>query len=421
MAANQQQSNLNNINNEIESISNIIEQSSDAINNLSLGSLYSTATGRTRVGKYLSERAAILRGLVNEVDNPIIKGFANEMLQTMAGWFNDPEVLCCLIQAIWVSYQSTVNPDNEERVELTIADTEFAKYIDRLIVFIDFIIAFVSRDLRNIVSFIPDFIKEIFGALMGAILLLLQETLYTIRDSVLQSIMDWIDEKVQGGSLWAGCLPFQQFLDIIKKYLHDYGLFDEIMDKIRGFVSGKKNSFRKALPLVAQTKTLEFLKWFRDLLVKLKQATINFDLCVETAYVPDNTYADDPVDPTDTNAADTTLDPDSATVNPNVAAEERVPLIVGDDNKTVTISDNDSRIRDGDLPITDARNRRSQNGAYIRRLSNDSIANFIANNYDFSQAAVEQALKKSTDGCPGFPGGQDLSNYLNRIRNRNIT
>jgi len=418
MAANQQQANPNSINQDIESVTRIIDQADDAINNLSLQSLYSTTAGVTPAGRYLSERAVILRGLVNEIDKPILKSFATEMLNTMAGWFNDPEVLCCLINAIWISYQSTINPKNQETRELIIADTGFGKFLDKLLVFTDFILAFISRDLQAIIIFIPDFIKEIFGALMGAILLLLQETLYTIRDSVLQSIMDWIDESDDASKLWTKCLPFQQFLDIVKTYVSDYGLFDEIMDKIRGFLSGKKSYWSKQADIVAQNKNIEFLKWFRDLLINLKRAVVNFDLCVEYAYIPDNKYAGDPDDPSDTNAADIILDPDLGLVNPEVLAKQRVPIIVGDDNKTITLSDTDSRIRF--TQTTDERNRQAQNGTYIARLSNDSIASFIKNNYGFSGDAVEQSMKKATDGCAGFPGGQDLKNYLDRIKNRNI-
>lgn len=423
MAANQQGPNPSTINGEIESVTNLLTSSIDEINNLSLQSLYSNTAGRTPVGRFLRERATLLRGLVNEVDNPILKSFATEMLDTMSGWFNDPEVLCCLIQAIFETYQASVNPDNQEIVTLSLEDTEFGDFLDKLIAFIDLIIAFVSRDLRSIVFFIPDFIKEIFGALMGAILLVLQETLYTIRDSVLQSILDWIDESVDGGQLWAACLPFQQFLDILKKYVSDYGLFAEIFEKIRGFISGKKSSFSREARLLAQlNKDLEFLRWFRDLLVKLKRAVVNFDLCVEHTYIPDNTYAEDPDESTPTDAADVVLTPDEYASNTEVPPDQKVPIVVSDDGRTVAISDTDARLRAGDLPISDnPAQARTQNGAYITRLSNDSVANFIKNNYDFSPEVVEQAINKVSADCPGFPGGRDLKNYLDRIRNRNAT
>lgn len=412
MPANQQSANPNNINEDIQSVSRIIEQSIDAVDNLSIQSLYSQTAGRTQVGTYLRERATILRGLVNEIDRPILKSFANDMISTMAGWFEDPEVLCCLINALWVAYQE--NEPLAESRESKLADSKFGEFLDKLIAFIDLIIAFLTQDLKKLVFFIPDFIKEIFSALMGAILLVLQETLYTIRDSVLQSILDWIDDSVDGGSLWAQCLPMQQFLDILKKHVHDYGLFAELMEKIRGFVSGKKSSFgQMAKELVPNAKDLEFLFWMRDLLVKLKQAVVNFELCVEYAYVPNNTYANDPVDPAATNAADLTLDPNNAVVNPDAPPEARVPLIVSDDGQTVVLSDTDARLRTGDLQT-------SINGTYITRLSNDSVANFIKNNYGFSNSVVEQAMNKVTDGCPGFPGGQELKDYLDRIRNRNL-
>jgi len=423
MPINQQAPNSQSVTEDIESISNLIERSVDSIDELSISSLYAESAGRTPAGKFLRERAVMLRGLVNEIDRPILKGFATQMLDTMAGWFEDPEVLCCLINAIWTSYQASQEQQGKTgfSVDLKVADTDFGDWLDTLIVFIDFIIAFLTRDLKQLVLFIPDFIKELFGAVMGAILLILQETLYTIRDSVLQSVLDWIDESVDAGALWAGCLPMQQFLDIIKRYVSDYGLFAEIMAKIRGWLSGKKSDWSKqAASLVGNTKDLEFLYWLRDLLIKLKQAVINFDLCVEYAYVPDNNYAGDPATPPDIDVPPPPLGDDSYNGNPDAPASQRVPLIVGDDGRTVTISETDSRLKDGDIPTTSDRNNRAQNGTYISRLSNDSIANFIKQNYGFSNDVVEQAMNRTTDGCPGFPGDEDLKSYLERIRNRNI-
>ncbi len=420
MQANQKQANPESISTDIESVSRLLNQSVDNLSELSLQSLYSNASGRTRSGKFLREKAVLLRGLVNEIDRPILKSFATDMINTMAGWFDDPEVLCCLINAIWTSFQATKTQTVGLKEKLTIGDTGFGSFLDMLIVFVDFIIAFITRDLKQIVLFIPDFIREIFGAVMGSILLLLQETLYTIRDSLLQSLLDWVDDSVDSDSLWAKCLPMQQFLNLIKTYISDYGLFAEVMEKIRGWLSGKKTDWSmKAEKLVPMTKDLEFLRWFRDLLVKLKRAVINFELCVEYAYVPNNTTTNGgSTEPSQITYRDVALNT-SAVTTTNTLAKQRVPLIVGDDNKTITISDKDSRIRDDDILRTTNNTRTTNNGTYISRLSNDSIVNFVKNNYGFSSDVVEQSLKKVSDGCPGFPGGQELKSYLDRIRNRN--
>lgn len=417
MAINQQNANPPSVN--ITSFSDTMEQAAGAIGELSLGSLYSQTAGRTDAGAFLRERATILRGLVNEIDRPILKGLATEMLSTMAGWFEDPEVLCCLINAIWVSFESTQDIQPGLDYELNIADTEFGDFLDKIIAFIDLIIAFLTQDLKKIVAFIPDFIKELFGALMGAILLLLQETLYVIRDSALQSILDWIDESTEGDQLWSGCLPMQQFLGIIKKYVSDYGLFGELMEKIRGYVSGQKSAWlNKTMNLVPNARDLEFLYWLRDLLIKLKQAVINFELCIEYAYIPDNNYSNDNSDQLATDNSTLVTDPDNI-ANQDIPASQKVPLIIGDDGKTVLISNKDTRIKEDELQI-DPSTGQPINGTYISRLSNDSIVNFIKNNYGFSSDVVEQSLKKVSDGCPGFPGGSDLKSYLDKVKNRNI-
>lgn len=413
MVANQQNANPNSITEDIQSMSKLMEQSIDAIGDLSIGSLYSTAAGKTGAGKFLRERANILRGLVNEVDRPILKSFANDMITTMASWFEDPEVLCCLINALWLAHNE--NSDLKSNQEYTLADTKFGEFLDKLIALLDLIIAFLTQDLKKLVTFIPDFIKEIFSSLMGAILLVLQETLYTIRNSVLQTIFDWIDDSLLGQALWAKCLPMQNFLDIIKKHINDYGLFAELMEKIRGFVSGRKSTFKQlSMQLVPNVKDLEFLYWMRDLLIKLKHAVVNFELCVEYAYIPDNNYVGPGIGSSN---ADNTVDQTSifdmdANANLDVTGSPVVPLMVGDDGKTIILSSNDARLRNDEFKA---------NGSYITRLSSDSISNFIKNNYNFSGDVVEQSLKRVSDGCPGFPGGQNLKEYFNRIRNRNLT
>lgn len=368
--------------------------------------------------------AILLDGLIKDLDGPILKDMAKEVITTMSNWFNDPELLCCLIQGIWASYASTYSWADLAKMQkegFSIADSKFGQWLDVLISFVDLVITFISSDLRKISIMIPDFLKEITNGVIGAILMVLQEVLFALRDSAINEILYQID-RAQGASMdmeniWAKCIPFAQLLDIIKKYVHDYGLFAELFEKIKGFISQQIGNFgyMKALDFPKNVKDIEFLYWFRDLLIKLKQAALNFDLCVNYGYaapggaVPQgNLGGDSSTDGTDGGGGG--LDNPSASQGIKVASDG---TILRDNSKQMS------------------------NPMFL--LANSSIRTFLNKYQGYPLDYVDNLLAgsssadsiKGTDinsvkvsdlnaDCPNTPRPQELVNWALRIRNRNL-
>jgi hypothetical protein len=332
-------------------------------------------------GRILSDRMSLLRETVNKVDKPILKQFANDMLSVLVSWLDDPEVLCCLIHGIWSAYASQNDiTGNDPRGQLTLADSDFGKFLDMLITFVDFIIILLTDDIKKLTFFIPDVIKEIFSAIMGAVLLVIQETIFSLRDSVLRVIFDWMDEWDNNGT-WAKCLPLKHMIDVLKKYVHDYGALAELMGKIKGFVSGMKGSWSKKLEaVVPNAKDLEFLYWLRDLLIKLKRAVLNFDFCVDYEFVPaTGTPSDIGIKEMDR----------SATLN-----KFRNPEYdnVGDPNSQqgYTIG------ADGTILVNKDAVANTANGNYIPRVSNSFLREFIHSQYNLPYDVIDNTLTRGT-------------------------
>lgn len=274
MPINNQQANSNI---DITQVSTGIEDVIDRIQNPTIAESTGVA------GRFVQNNVLLLQEMVNNLNKPILKAMATDMLTVMSSWLNDPQVLCCLIQGIWAAY-SAKNVELTKDNQIKLSETDFGKFLDTLIAFIDFIIIFLKEDIKRISFFIPDFIKEIMSAIMGAILLVLQETAFALRNSIIGMIFEWMDSW-DTDQTWSKCLPLKQMINILKRYVHDYGMLADLFEKIKGFVSGMRSKFEPiAENLVPKTQDLEFLYWLRDLLIKLKKAILNFDFCVDYTF-----------------------------------------------------------------------------------------------------------------------------------------
>lgn len=358
-----------NPNADINSFSTGIENLVDGISNVTLGDIGS-------VGKNLSIRVELLRSMVNKVDRPILMNMAAEMLGTMSEWLQDPEVLCCLIHAIWASY--TMSEGQPER-QYRIADTKFGDFLDMFISLIDFIIALLTDDIKKLSLFFPDIIKELANGILGAVVLVLQETLYTLRDSVIAVIFQWLDSE-DTAATWARCLPFKNLINILKKYIHDQGLFASLFEKIKGLTSGMRMDWKALRNLPTNAKDLEFLFWLRNLLIKLKQAVLNFDFCIDYEYVA----------------------PSDSAQQTNVGA---IPVSTTDVRKTISpvfskVANNDDNQgyttgADGTI-IVDPNKAADDNGVWLSRVSNSFIREFLHKEYDLPYEAIDNTITRTT-------------------------
>lgn len=370
-------------------------------------------------GKELRKRIDLLKSMVDDLNKPILKSLCNDMISTMISWLEDPQVLCCLIQGIWASYIAK-NLKLDTSTRLSLNDSDFGKFLDKLIAFVDFIIIFLTQDIKKLVIFIPDLIKEVMDAVMGMVLLLIQETLFALRDSVLAVIFNWIDswdtEKV-----WAKCLPLKQFINILKKYINDYGILADIFTKIKSYTSSLRIKFGEyQKELVPNIKDLEFLYWLRDLLIKLKQATLSFDLCVDYDFIPTTTI--------NSNSKNSTVGETYITDINNKT---------GDNSSLSSLNNQQGYTIGADGTILVNRDKQTSNtGNWIPKLSNSFLREFIHKQYNIPYDVIDNTITRSssedsiqgtninstafqtlTDKCVNTPASEEVLKWILNIRN----
>ena len=362
--------------------------------------------GRTVLRKKPINSTEMLNRLVNEIDTPILQEMASDVVTVMTSWFEDPQVLCCLIQGILGLRWATTNKLSE--------DTDFLEWIDIVIAFIDLIIVFLTSGLKSLILFIPDLIKEIMTAVIGAILMILQTTLFALRDSLINEILEAIDSDALEDHIWAKCLPLVQLIEILKKYIHDYGMLARLFNLINGFIGKLFGVFDelRSKDFPANVKDLEFLYWFRDLLLKLKDATINFELC----YLPqfDEVGSDTPIV--------------TGVVPPGVTAglgKGNKPNSNSNDIQGVTVA------ADGTI-LQDTAGLKANS---IPLLTNSSIRGFLNKYYGYPLDVVDGLIVGATSAdniqgtnaplnlnadCPNSPTPAEIVKWALRVRNRNI-
>jgi hypothetical protein len=332
----------------------------------------------------------------------------------MSNWFEDPKTLCCLIQGLFTFFEASTT-------RTTLENTDFAKWLDILIAFLDIIIVILTSELKKLAFAIPDFITEIVNGVIGAILLVLQEVLYAIRDSVINILIDEFEYRTRHFEMFTKCLPLSELIEIFRKYIQDYGLFAELFEKIKGYVGNIVGDFgyMKALDFPKNIKDLEFLYWFRELLVKLKSAALAFDLC----FLPQPNGLGEPGSVTP--AADI-----SNSINPNLPTSlnnAKTPINV--DIQGVSVAADGTILQD----------KATATASSLPILTNSSIRAFLNKYYGYPLDVVDSILVGPTSAdsvqgtnvtsaggnlynadCPNSPDPYEAIRWALRVRNRNL-
>lgn len=368
--------------------------------------------GRSLLKKQDVQIRPLLTEMVNNVDRPLLKQMAQDVVTVMSNWFEDPQTLCCLIQGIFALAGTT-------RDGWKLSETDFGKWLDIIIAFVDIVIVILSSGLKKLAIMIPDFIKEIMNGVIGAILLVLQEILFTIRDSLINELLEAFDSTAKTDQIWAKCLPLMELIEILRKYISDYGLFAELFEKIKGYIGNIVGDFGylKAFDFPKNIKDIEFLYWFRELLLKLKQAALSFDLCfLPQSEAPGGVLAQVP------NSVSTLAQTDSikdigGLSKGNVNPDEIQGITIAPDR---TILDDKDRLKKNSVPL----------------LTNSSTRGFLHKYYGYPYAVIDTLIvgatsKDSVQGtdtggnldlnadCPNSPTPSEIVKWALRIRNRN--
>jgi len=189
-------------------------------------------------------------------------------------------------------------------------------------------------------------------------------------------------------------------INILKRYINDYGMLAEIFEKIKGYSAGLRAKFGPTSKLlVPNIKDLEFLYWLRDLLIKLKRSILNFDLCVDYEFVPNNTIKDI----TD------------GSKSANVAYVDK--LTDPNRNNLSDINNQQGYTIGSDGTIFVDKDKVTNNGSWVPRLSNSFLREFIHKEYNIPYDVIDNTITRGTAG-DSIQGTNVTSNVLNTIQDR---
>jgi len=318
---------------------------------------------------------SLLEGLTEDIDKPLLKGLATDLIDVFNSLYIDEDVICCLIRNLllqlgaetflnslqdYVKFMSEKHLDgihiDKGNFQLFVNETEFGKAIDRQIALIDIILTFMTLDLsEELVAPTLDFIREISEAAVGFLCIAMQEIVYTLRDSTINWIIDKIDEKQDPESIMK-CLPYLDFMSVMKKYINDYGMTDKLLALVNGYIGEQHKKFKKFLTdkkndkkndkkdkdgntVPHNLKMIEFLKLVRGIFVNIKESVVSFEFCAFLSELPE--FTQDDIDKQDSNPFyryirnQTFNQPNNANITAN-------NIVFGDDNTILRNSTTDS-------------------------------------------------------------------------------
>ncbi len=384
---------------------------------------------------------SMLNSLTEDIDKPILKSLANDMIGLFGSFYVDDDALCCLIKNLMIQlglqsklekYNDFINDIaaqqldgvfiDEDNFALVVAETDFGRAIDTTIAIVDIILTFATLDINDLIMPSLDLIRELTEAVTGFICIALQEIIFTIRDSAIDWILQQIDETTSTDS-WAKCMPYMDFVAVLKKYIHDYGLTKKLMALMEGFIGNVHSKLSKALKadLAKNVKLIEFLNLVRSILVNIKEAVISWEFCVFLGKEQDfngyNNGEGDSSNPYFNHLKDILN-------NVNTTSDYgRNDFVFGDDNTILNNKDGASTgTGDGDSNNTNAQNSQ-------RIPPNDELSAFLQNYMNLSSDRTDQVLSDSglnrgdgssgtRNSCGNVINESDISNIIDNIINK---
>lgn len=235
--------------------------------------------------------------MTKEIDQPVFKQLAKDLLGTLSSFYDNEEALCCLIKnLITIKEIDDIREKYLKEDENTLIVQIQLPFIEHTIVLLDVIITFLELDIKDLVIPFLDFAKLLAEAIVGALIMILQQIVFTLRDTTIAWVCQELSKIQQNeDASFLKCLPFVELIEIIKRYMSDYGLLAKLMNMISGFIGGKHKQLSLYLKadLPKNLKLIEFLKAVRRILELIKGAILEWDLCVDQSFsTPDKTSED---------------------------------------------------------------------------------------------------------------------------------
>lgn len=277
----------------------VIESATDAFNRAT-AALGQTPPTVSQLANFISVGPdTLLDKMMTEIDTPILKDLMTDMTNLLSSVYGSPETLCCLIKNLFLTFAGANDIENyravQERLrgdpnasveEDLFSDPSVIGVIDSLIFIIDAIILFLQMDLKDFVFPSLDFSAMLMEGIMSALMMVLQEIIFTLRDTAINWILQTVQDNL-GDSPALKCLPFMDLIRFIRTYLHDYGVtgkfFNWFKKLIDGFISNRKAKWQHVVDqdAIDIAYVLDFLKSIRSLLVLLKSATLDISMCID--------------------------------------------------------------------------------------------------------------------------------------------
>jgi len=352
------------------------------------------------------DAVGLLRKLTEDIDRPLLKTLATDMINFLGSFYGSEEVLCCLLKNILImagagesinewreavkKFKEGLTGEEEDlsnEYSISVSDLAFVKTLDEMIFVIDTIIVFLELDVQDIVFPILDFSHLLSSAILGMLIISMQEIIFTMRDTAIAWVTNSLVQNV-GNQAWLKCLPFMDFVKILRRYIHDYGFLDRLFNLTNGYVGEtykKFDKYRKS-DVLENIRMLEFLKWLRDILVKMKRAAINWELCVDLNFDTDKDKHKTKVESVYDDFISNYL-------------TGKVPLGYPGDNLNITLGDDNTILKDTDDPIL---NKQDIDKNY-RPPSNSEIRNFLVGSMGVPADVADQmtGLTNATDNVQG--------------------
>lgn len=332
--------------------------------------------------------AATSASLLPESWDKIVRGrgnvWAQQFLDSVAfiltDWWEDPKTLCCLIKNL-----GAISDSIGKGLKVARVNSQY-NFFNELIALIDLIIAFLEIRYGKGLTFDLDIANLLSTAMIGAMIALLQSRLNDLRNKNIRDIKKILEKNINGALL--KCLPLTNLIDFIIKFLYsDQGLFALFKRYIRDYLNSLQLIFNQKLnkAMAANMKDIDQLKRLRIFLVNLRDAMINFEMCIED------------------------------TTQQGIESDSIRRQGIGDARSTLSQS---KQLTEGDESTGDSGTSRGRQG--VSFPTDNEVFNFLTKRMGYSQERANQVVTfgKSTSQVGGNTGGdgdRPVSNPLTQI------
>ncbi len=161
---------------------------------------------------------------------------------------------------------------------------------------------------------------------------------------------------------------------------------------------------------VQKVRLIKFLKWIRQILVKLKEATLNLDMCIDTNYSEPNEFGDDQGFD---GIGDGIFGAGGGRKDPLSMLSKNLNISLGDDN-TILNNNNTDANETFRAPSNSEINSFLKNSLGLSQNQADQLTG-LTNNNNNEQGSLSDDPHSNNNDCGYTLSPTDIRNTINRI------